>query len=104
MESSSNSNSTKLDLGLDLEAISPDKWRRKLVKYHTMGDHDEIKEIELSSEFSQFEESEQNDSENNERLPTPGIYSEGGFEKQKSFPKLMNTKIARQISSDLLRK
>ena len=103
MENSSNSNSTKLDFGLDSDIISPFKWRKKLVKYNTMGDREEIQEIELSSEFSQFEESDNGGSEDDQSHWAFGKNSEGGFVRQKSFPKLMKTKIERQISSEFLK-
>lgn len=59
------------------------------MKYKTMEERKSFNdEIEMSSEYSQFEGSGEGDSETHNILPTTGIYSENGAINDKVFPKL----------------
>ena len=102
MDNSDNSNSVNFDFGIDLESNRASTLKERLIKFKTMGDKDQIQEIELSSEFSQYEESAESETENNQVLPTTGIYSESGFKKEKSFPKLMKASPTRKASTESL--
>jgi len=72
------------------------------MKYHTMGDNEEIKEIELSSEFSQFERSQSSETGSNQRSPAHGLLSETSRIRRKSIPKLLKSAPERQMSSEEL--
>lgn len=102
MERSDNSSSMNMDFGLDIELCTPPCLRDPLMKYNTMGDPEEIKEIELSSEFSQFEGSQESETGSEHRLPTLGICSETEQTRKKSFPKLLRLGPVRKGSSEEL--
>jgi hypothetical protein len=73
------------------------------MKYKTMEERNSFKdEIEMSSEYSQFEGSGEGDSETHNILPTTGIYSEGGTLNDKAFPKLTPEGPSRKKSCEML--
>lgn len=70
------SGTRKWNFKLDLEAVKASTIREPLMKYNTMYEKEQFKQIEEESEISYFENSDDNESDQDVQVPTTGINSE----------------------------
>ena len=97
-------NNPKYYFKLDLEAIASSQLKDPLMKYKTMATNGELKEIELSSEYSEFEESESSITGSSNMVRSNQINSQRGEPSHHAFSKLLPSSHFKQYSSKWLLK
>ena len=102
MEDSEISNCPKYSFKLDLEALTNSHLRDPLMKYQTMATNGELKEIELSSEYSEFEESESSITGSSNIACHSQINSQRDIPSNQAFSKLLNLTPKKHFSSEKL--
>lgn len=90
----------KYNFKLDLEALGNQELKKPLMKYKTMFEGEQRKEIEELSDYSEFENSDEMEEDNQKFNITTGINSESGKKSDKVYPKLLKTTPRKKTSTD----